>query len=204
MTFVKKHAQLLVAALLAVALSAIPRLVWGQDVEPPPEQLVTGGFQVLWAIIWSAGSLVVAGLVWLLGLLIGWLNEKHGHALWAGFLVRFLEALEDELQLGWDDLKDALAEARLADSPGGAQITVTERKRLGEIVWQGMKDRYGSGGQLVRLGVRLLGGDGERILKGKVARRVVDAVEGQVNGKPGPRRERVAPVSVVNNMHGNP
>ena len=112
--------------------------------------------------------------------------------MWAGFVQRFLEALEDELQLSWGELEAELAKVRSIDSEGGEQITSAEQARLGKIVWAGLKQRYGGGSQLVALGSRILGGDGERLLKGHVLRRVTDAVAGQADGKPGPRRAVVA------------
>ena len=195
MNFIRNHLFLMVATVVGVSLAFV-RLAWGQASDAPktpPPELVGGALQVIWVLIAIGGAVVLAGLLWAIAKLIAWLQKKHSHTVWAGFIVRLLHAVEDELQLGWTDLKAGLDKARSIDSPGGAQITSGEQDRLFRIVWEGVKNRYGGFQKLIALAGKILGGDPGRIVKGIVKRRVDDAIVGQTpDGRPGPRRETVA------------
>lgn len=195
MTFVRNHFYLMLTTVVGVMLM-FARFAWGQDAAPEivSETLVGTAGQIIWTLVYIGGAIVLAGVLWGLGKLALWISEKHAHTVWAGFVIRLAAAIEDELQLGWADLQGELTKARAPDSPGGEQITAGEQSRLFDIVWEGLKERYGGLSKLVSLGGKLLGGDPERIVKGMVTRRVADAVEGSTGGKPGPRRS-VAPVN---------
>ena len=204
MAFAVKNVRLIVAAVIAAALIAFPAFAFGQDIpavlndplpatEGPAAELVGRGWQVFFSILQALGVAAGAIATWLLTRVWSWMGEKAKHTKWIGFLLRFFQALEDALELSWSELLIELEKAKSPDSPGGAEVTRDEASGLGARVWKVLKERYGSIEAFAKVGGSIIGGDVVKWAQAKVTERVVDAIDGQKYGKPGPRRNPSRP-----------
>ncbi len=181
--FVRSNLKLIVACILGFALT-YSRMLFGQDVVPDTGGPTPGtGWQVLLTIVYyGGGAAVVFGVGWGLTKLAGWINENHKNALWAGFVVRFVQALDDAFESAWEKFKAKLAEAMDPASEGGRTVTDNELDGICDDMIQYLKDTYASWAKLTSLVGRVIGGDAEEWIKTKVKRKAKAGVAAKLRG----------------------
>ena len=187
-SWIKQHTLIIVSMIITALFVIIPRLVLGQDLPDSGGPAPGGTLQIIWIIIqYGGGAVVITGVGWGASKLIGWLNETHKNKVWSGFVVRFVQALDDAFNAAWEKLNGEIAEARDPNSPGGTNVTNEEAKEIGDEMIEHLKKTYGGWTKLTSLVGNIIGGDAEKWVKDKVKRKVKRGTGGAT--VVGPRRD---------------